>query len=73
MREIIAFQCEYCVKKYFTKQGCKGHEEICWYNEKTNHCATCKYYEDCEWDSCVLTKYHVTPSDTCDKYELCEW
>jgi hypothetical protein len=41
MKEIKAFQCEYCLRKYLSKQACGNHELICWHNPINRKCPAC--------------------------------
>lgn len=41
MKEITAYQCDYCNKIYGNPKQAKAHERKCYYNPKTKSCATC--------------------------------
>lgn len=41
MKEINAFQCNYCTKIYESKDSCRSHEYRCYFNPKTKSCASC--------------------------------
>jgi hypothetical protein len=41
MREITAYNCDYCNKIYSIKSQCKAHEKKCYYNPDTKSCASC--------------------------------
>jgi hypothetical protein len=45
MREIKAYECEYCNKKMLrSKSGMRNYENRCFWNPKTKACMTCKNY-----------------------------
>lgn len=47
MKEINAYQCDYCKKYSKSKSVIKKHESKCFYNPITRACATCgNYYQD---------------------------
>ena len=43
MKEIKAYQCDYCTFNMKTKASVINHENKCFYNPKTKSCATCKH------------------------------
>ncbi len=49
MKEIKAFQCDFCKKYYKHKSSAKRHEDICYRNPDNRACLTCgnfeQYYE----------------------------
>lgn len=49
MKEIKAYQCDFCKKYYKHKSSAKRHENICYSNPDNRACLTCgnfvKYYE----------------------------
>ena len=46
MKEITAYQCDYCTNYYNYKSNAKRHENRCFHNPSTQSCATCYFYED---------------------------
>lgn len=49
MKEIKAYQCDFCTKYYKHKSSAKRHENICYSNPDNRACLTCgnfvKYYK----------------------------
>jgi hypothetical protein len=41
VKEVKAYQCQFCKKISRTLQGIKLHEEACRFNPEKNHCANC--------------------------------
>ncbi len=45
MKEIKAYQCDYCNKYYKHKSSAKRHEKICFYNPENRACITCDNFK----------------------------
>ena len=45
MKEIKAYQCDYCKKYYKHKSSAKRHEKICFYNPENRACITCDNFK----------------------------
>jgi hypothetical protein len=41
MKTITAYKCNYCTKIYDTAGSCKSHEYRCYFNPRTQSCASC--------------------------------
>lgn len=46
MKEIKAFQCDYCNKYYKHKSSAKRHENICYRNPQVKACLTCGNFDN---------------------------
>jgi len=57
MREIIAYQCDYCEKKITkSKSGMYKHESKCYANPINKACRTCKNFE--RYEETVYNRNH---------------
>ena len=43
MKEIKAYQCDYCHTRYYSESAMASHEEGCLYNPTLKRCQTCKH------------------------------
>lgn len=71
MREVKAYQCDYCGKKYHSKSAMIKHENNCFYNEANETCGSCIYND---FGRCFhkLKKKGELPILNCEKWELNE-
>lgn len=46
MKEIKAYQCDFCKKYYKHKSSAKRHEKICYYNPNNKACLTCGNFDN---------------------------
>jgi len=47
MKEVKAYQCEFCLKKILkTKTAMTAHEKKCFWNPETKACMTCEYKDE---------------------------
>ena len=53
MKQISAFSCSHCNKIYALKDSCRSHESRCYFNPKTQSCASCRLlkFKDYEYTS----------------------
>ena len=45
MKKIEVSQCEYCKKIYINPNSCRSHEYTCYYNPRTESCASCSFFK----------------------------
>lgn len=65
MKEITAYQCEYCNRVYKTKSYMKKHEAMCFLNPSNRACWMCEYNLGCfpDHNKCMCGKFNRTIED----------
>ena len=43
MKEVQAYQCDYCGKIFEQEKSCHSHEYRCYFNPRTRSCASCAF------------------------------
>lgn len=43
MKQITAYQCDYCDNVFIHHSDCGNHEDVCVHNPSVRHCQTCYY------------------------------
>lgn len=53
MKQVLSFKCNYCNKIYALKDSCRSHESRCYFNPRTQSCASCRFlkFKDYEYAS----------------------
>lgn len=75
MKEIKAFQCDYCNKYYKHKSSAKRHENRCFKNPKNKACLSCGNFKT-DYETVYVRPYegHNYGDDDYDvKYNYCDY
>lgn len=53
MNKVESYQCSHCTKIYISKETCRKHESRCYFNPRTQSCASCRFlkFKDYEYAS----------------------
>ena len=68
MKKVEAFKCAHCTKIYLSKETCRKHESKCYFNPRTQSCASCRLlqFKDYEYTS----GYHVAIRTCLRNYDV---